>query len=168
MELNFTRISKSEGIKESFEMTDHLDDSTIEFCGERLTVVSPVTVKGSAVNYEGKINVDLRISVQVERICSRCLESFVEEVQVDSNYVFVKEVEDDTEDYYTYKNDKVDITDLVLGDIAGKLAMKPLCNKNCKGLCPICGENKNNIDCQCKSEEIDPRLQALSKLLDRK
>lgn len=168
MELNFTRISRSEGIKEEFDLNDHLDGSTIEFCGERLNIVSPVTVKGSAVNYEGKINVDLRITTQVERICSRCLESFKEEVQVDSSYVFVKEAKDNEEDYYTFKNDKVDITDLVLGDIAAKLAMKPLCNEDCKGLCPICGENKNSSECQCKNEKIDPRMQALSKLLDRK
>ena len=168
MELNFTRISRSEGITEKFDMTDHLDDSTIEFGGERFNIVSPVNVKGSAVNYEGKINVYLKITAQVERTCSRCLESFREEVEVDSTYVFVKEVKDDKEDYYTYKGDKVDITDLVLGDIAAKLAMKPLCKVNCKGLCPICGKNKNSIDCQCKSEEIDPRMQALSKLLDRK
>ena len=168
MELNFTKISRSEGIKEEFDMTDHLDDSTFEFCGEKLDIVSPVTVKGSAVNYEGKISVDFRITAQVERTCSRCLESFKEEVQVDSNYVFVKEAKDDKEDYYIYKSDKVDITDIVLGDIAAKLAMKPLCNENCKGLCPVCGKNKNSIDCKCKSEEIDPRMQALSKLLDRK
>ncbi|KUO71311.1 MAG: hypothetical protein APF77_10040 [Clostridia bacterium BRH_c25] len=168
MELNFTRISKSEGFREKFEITDHLDDNVIEFCGERLNIVSPVTVKGSAVNYEGKINVDLSITAQVERTCSRCLEKFKEKVEVDSNYVFVKESKDDKEDFYIYKTDKVDIKDLVLGDIAAKLAMKPLCSENCKGLCPICGKNKNSIDCQCKSEEIDPRMQALSKLLDRK
>ncbi|HYF83138.1 MAG TPA: DUF177 domain-containing protein [Clostridia bacterium] len=168
MELNFTKISRSEGVTEEFDITDHLDDSTIEFCGERLNIVSPVAVKGSAVNYEGKINVDLRITTQVERTCSRCLESFKEEVQVDSSYVFVKEAKDNEEDYYTFKGDKVDITDLVMGDIASELAMKPLCNKDCKGLCPICGENKNNSDCQCKNEKIDPRMQALSKLLDRK
>lgn len=168
MELDFTRISRSEGIKQEFDITDRLDDSTFEFCGEKLNIVSPVKVKCSAVNYEGKINADFRITAEVERTCSRCLESFKEEVQVDSNYVFVKEAKDDKEDYYTYKSDKVDITDIVLGDIAAKLAMKPLCNENCKGLCPICGKNKNSIDCQCKSEEIDPRMQALGKLLDRK
>jgi len=168
MELDFTRISKSEGIKEEFDMTERLTDSKFEFCGEKLNIVSPIKVKGSALNYEGKINVDLRINAEVERKCSRCLESFKEEVQADSNYVFVKEVKDDMEDYYTYKGDKVDITDIVIGDIAAKLAMKPLCNESCKGLCPICGKNKNSIDCQCKSEEIDPRMQALSKLFDIK
>ena len=168
MELNFSRISKSEGLRETFDITTSLKGSTIEFGGEKLKIVSPVTVKGSAVNYEGKINVELVISAQVERTCSRCLESFIENVEANSRYVFVKEAKDDKEDYYVYKNDKVDITDLVLGDIAAELAMKPLCSETCKGLCPICGKNKNNIDCQCKSEEIDPRLQALSKLLDRK
>ena len=168
MELNFAGISKAEGIKEEFDITDHLTDDTVKFCGEDLNIVSPVTVKGSAVNYEGKINVKLSITAEVERICSRCLESFREKVQVDSDYVFVKEAKDDKEDYYIYKNDRADITDLVLCDIAAKLDMKPLCNVNCKGLCPVCGKNKNNIDCQCKSEEVDPRMQALSKLLDRK
>ncbi|HQE67620.1 MAG TPA: DUF177 domain-containing protein [Bacillota bacterium] len=52
--------------------------------------------------------------------------------------------------------------------MAAKLAMKPLCKADCKGLCTVCGKNKNSIDCQCKSEEVDPRMQALSKLLDRK
>lgn len=168
MELNFAKILKFEGIKEEFDVTERLIDSTIMFCGENLNIVSPITVKGSAVNYEGKINVDLTIDVKIERTCSRCLECFTEEVQIDSNYVFVKEAKDDKEDYYICKGDKVDITDLVLGDITARLAMKPLCKVNCKGLCPVCGKNKNNINCQCKSEEVDPRMQALSKLLDRK
>lgn len=168
MELNFAGILKSEGIKEYFDITDNLIDSAVIFGGENLNIVSPITVKGSAINYEGKINVDLTIDAKVERTCSRCLESFTEEVQIDSNYIFVKEAKDDKEDYYICKGDKVDITDLVLGDIAARLTMKPLCKVNCKGLCPVCGKNKNSINCQCKSEEVDPRMQALSKLLDRK
>jgi len=168
MELNFTGIIKSEGIRENFDITGHLAESTIDFCGESLKIVSPVRVKGSAINFEGKINVDLKITAQVERKCSRCLESFKEEVEAESDFVFVREAIKDEDDCYTFKGDKVDITDIVLGEIAARLAMKPLCKVNCKGLCPICGKNKNSIDCQCKSEEIDPRMQALSKLLDRR
>lgn len=168
MELNFAGISKTEGIKEQFDITDHLVDGTIVFCGENLNIVSPITVKGSAVNYGGKINVDLTIAAKVERTCSRCLERFTEEVLSDSNYVFVKDARDDKEDYYVCKGDRVDITELVLGDIAARLSMKPLCSENCKGLCPVCGKNKNSIDCQCKNEDVDPRMQALSKLFDRK
>jgi len=167
MELDLTRVSKSEGFRETFDLEESLTDNTIEFCGERLKFASPVRIKGSAVNYEGRIDVEMKIKALVERTCSRCLESFIEEVETDCGYAFVREAKDDKQDYYIYKNDKVDITDLVLGEIAAKLTMKPLCNINCKGICPICGNNKNIIDCQCKNDEVDPRLQQLSKLLDR-
>lgn len=167
MELNFSRISKVEGVKEEFDITDHLENRTIDFGGEQLVLAAPVRVKGYAVNYEGKINVDVHTATKVKRICSRCLDSFTENIEVDSHYIFVREVIDDKEDYYVYKGDKVDITDQILSDIAASLSMKPLCKDTCKGLCPICGINKNISDCQCKEEQVDPRLQALSKLLDR-
>ncbi len=168
MELNFTGISKLEGIKEEFDINEHLEDNTIDFCGERLNIVSPVTVKGTMVNYDGKINVELRIATQVERVCSRCLEKFSDEIVASADYVFVKEADGCKEDYYTYKNEKADITNLVIGEITAELDMKPLCSENCKGLCQICGKDRNNKECQCRKEEIDPRMQVLSKLLDRK
>ncbi len=168
MELDFSRVSKSEGIKEEFNITEYLNDNTINFCGERLNIVSPVTVKGSAVNYDGKINVELSITARAGRVCARCLKSFFEEMQSDSVYVFVEETDERKEDYCVYKGEKADITDIVIGEITAGLKMKPLCSDNCKGLCPICGEDQNIKGCQCQKEETDPRMQVLSKLFDRK
>lgn len=43
---------------------------------------------------------------------------------------------------------------------------KVLCDEDCKGLCPNCGANLNHETCSCSAEaEIDPRLEALKKLL---
>lgn len=43
---------------------------------------------------------------------------------------------------------------------------KVLCDENCKGLCPNCGANLNHETCSCSADaEIDPRLEALKKLL---
>jgi uncharacterized protein len=44
------------------------------------------------------------------------------------------------------------------------LPMKPLCREDCKGLCPICGVNRNRETCSCRSEWVDPRMEALRKL----
>lgn len=167
MELNFANISKSEGIKERFDITEPLKEGRIKFCGECLNIADPVTVKGSAVNYDGKISADLSITAKVERTCSRCLAKFTEEVQTDSRYVFVRDIKDDKEDYYVYDGESADITDLVIGDIVTRLSMKPLCDDNCEGLCSICGINRNKSKCQCKREDIDHRMEVLSKLLDR-
>lgn len=168
MELNIAGISKNEGVVQRFELTDESNQhTTIRFCGEDLEILSPIKVTGSAVNYEGKIKVEVHITTKVGRTCSRCLESFEENIHVDTVFVFVKEAKEDNEDYYVVKSDKIDITELVLGEIAGEIVMKPLCKSDCKGLCPVCGKNKNNIDCQCEGHVVDSRLQTLSKLLDR-
>ena len=41
------------------------------------------------------------------------------------------------------------------------LPMKPLCDPNCKGLCPKCGVNRNTASCSCENDAMDPRLAIL-------
>ena len=44
------------------------------------------------------------------------------------------------------------------------LPVHPLCRDDCKGLCPVCGNNKNTDTCSCKKEQGDPRMAALRDL----
>jgi uncharacterized protein len=46
------------------------------------------------------------------------------------------------------------------------IPIQPLCRKDCKGLCPVCGGNLNESDCNHTQDEIDPRLGALRALID--
>lgn len=41
------------------------------------------------------------------------------------------------------------------------LPVKPLCQSDCKGVCPVCGKNRNTSTCQCKADNDDPRMAAL-------
>jgi uncharacterized protein len=41
------------------------------------------------------------------------------------------------------------------------LPAKPLCKKDCRGLCPVCGANINLEPCSCADEAGDPRLRVL-------
>lgn len=41
------------------------------------------------------------------------------------------------------------------------LPIKPLCSEECRGLCPVCGNNLNVQQCSCPTEKGDPRLAAL-------
>ncbi len=45
------------------------------------------------------------------------------------------------------------------------MPMQAICRKDCKGLCPECGQNLNEAECSCDRTAIDPRLAALQKLL---
>jgi uncharacterized protein len=45
------------------------------------------------------------------------------------------------------------------------LPERALCSEDCKGLCPICGHNKNEGDCGCRENDADPRFDALRGLM---
>jgi len=44
------------------------------------------------------------------------------------------------------------------------LPMQRVCNDNCKGICPVCGQNRNQKDCGCHTEAVDDRWAALKQL----
>jgi uncharacterized protein len=45
------------------------------------------------------------------------------------------------------------------------LPMKFLCTSDCKGLCPHCGVNMNEVECECAREEMDPRWASLKAIV---
>lgn len=167
MKINILKISRREGIKENFDIIDNNQHELI-FNNQTFRTLPPLSVKGYAVNYEGKIEVTLDIFAKVEMQCSRCIDTYVQDIHASANYIFVKEgnqlVED--EDEHSFKGDEIDLTEIVLNEIAAEIPMKPLCSENCKGLCPVCGKNNNRSNCNCKVGEVDSRLQILKKLLD--
>ena len=45
--------------------------------------------------------------------------------------------------------------------------MKTVCRGDCQGLCPLCGRNLNNAQCDCNREKLDPRLLKLKDFFSR-
>jgi uncharacterized protein len=60
----------------------------------------------------------------------------------------------------------IDLAPLVREYMLLNIPINALCKEDCKGLCPICGENLNRNPHQHDEEEIDPRLSKLKSLLD--
>jgi uncharacterized protein len=63
--------------------------------------------------------------------------------------------------------DELFIDEIIVDNIILSLPIKTLCSETCKGLCPICGQNLNEGDCDCEIENIDPRLQKLKDFYDK-
>ena len=103
--------------------------------------------------------------------CSRCLEPF--EVPVvsdfDAPYLPAAEHAGGTDDEVPaedlgvsfYENDTIDLGQLMREQFYLALPMKPLCQPDCQGLCPVCGVNRNRESCEHKQEWVDPRFDAL-------
>jgi uncharacterized protein len=62
--------------------------------------------------------------------------------------------------YFWEEDNYVEVTREVEEVIFINLPMKPLCSPDCRGLCPVCGANRNKEKCFCE-EAIDPRLAVL-------
>jgi uncharacterized protein len=42
--------------------------------------------------------------------------------------------------------------------------MQRVCSEDCKGICPECGQNRNQIECHCQAEAVDDRWAALKQI----
>jgi uncharacterized protein len=63
-----------------------------------------------------------------------------------------------------YEHDEIDLGHLMREQFYLALPMKPLCADTCKGLCAVCGTNRNRGTCTCDPQWEDPRLAALKAL----
>lgn len=168
MEIDLSNILKNENEKIFFSLSETIENNIIEFCGENINIVKPIDISGFAVNYEGRIHLDMNIKTEIERVCSRCLKSYNESLDINMDCIYSEDVQNKEDDIYAINGYTIDITDVIVDEITAQLPMKPLCKDDCKGLCSVCGNNKNFIDCKCKKTEVDPRLQILSSLFEEK
>ena len=100
-------------------------------------------------------------------MCSRCLERVKVPIQFNINEMFYPSgsVENEKE-AETFCDDEMDLTDVIQRSILENLPMKVVCKEECKGLCPKCGKNLNEGDCDCNDTEFDPRLECLRTLFN--
>ena len=59
----------------------------------------------------------------------------------------------------------LDLTEMMRQYTIGDIPMKPLCRKDCAGLCSLCGADLNQSHCDCNRTPGDPRLGVLADLL---
>jgi len=144
---------------------------------EEYTVVAPVHLVMDVHKDRDAYRVTGSLHTRLQLECGRCLETF--EIPVDSvfelRYVPVaantgegeRAVEEDDLATAFYKDETLDLGELMHEQFVLALPMKPLCSEGCRGLCPQCGTNLNKAACDCAPAWKDPRLAALQGLLER-
>jgi len=110
---------------------------------------------------EGEVDTQLRLE------CVRCLDSFVFPVTLALAEPFrLPGKPPEPGIPYAVRDDhKIDLEPLLREHTLLAIPMKPLCDPDCKGLCPHCGVDLNEESCACEAERIDPRMAALKDLL---
>lgn len=59
----------------------------------------------------------------------------------------------------------LDMNEVMRQYVLTEAPIKPLCRKECPGLCPGCGTNLNEEKCRCNAVPMNPRWESLAELL---
>lgn len=139
-------------------------------------LLSPVKARLRLGKVGSEVLAQGEVTTRMELQCSRCLRNFPKDMDMNINVVYhpveelsgeeKHEVREDELDTGFYKDDELDIQDLVMEQILLNIPMKPLCSESCRGICPKCGADMNVNPCRCEQKETDPRLAVLKKLLE--
>jgi uncharacterized protein len=143
------------------------------YCVDRpIRLAFDIFKDGHQFRLVGGVKASLRLS------CGRCLDDFSFPVDASFDVLYLPhaenagegevEVEDDDLTTAYYRDDQIDLAQLVREQFYLAIPMKPLCREACQGLCPQCGTNLNTGSCSCVSEWTDPRLDDLKSLLDKR
>ena len=138
-------------------------------------VTSPVVVAASTAKDKERVRITGRARTTIELACSRCLEAHQISIDAEFDLYYLpaveapaeEEVELADEDSNTafYRDGVIDLGEMLHEQLFLALPMKPLCRDDCKGLCPVCGANRNVTTCACDVRWEDPRLAGLKALL---
>ena len=143
------------------------DDPSWE--GTELRFSAPLSISGQAQFLtSGEVLVRLVVQSRLGLECRRCLDPVEVPVEQELTLLFVPPGEGGEEDGDVRLLPDGGV-DLDLGEPIREemiLSVWPfaLCRPDCQGLCPRCGANLNEETCQCSSEELDPRWDALRAL----
>jgi uncharacterized protein len=150
----------------------------IDFELEQIEQISPLHVEGGAelsnealeeIRVFGHAKTDLRSA------CSRCLEPVT--VPVDSKFDLLyrptpegaevpHEVALDPKESQIgfYEGLGIELTEILREHVLLSVPMQLVCKPDCKGICPVCGQNQNLGSCNCAQKVQYPRWSALGQL----
>ena len=142
---------------------------------EHARLTGPPEVTGRVSREGGEVRLRGKITAEAEVDCDRCLNSISVPVETDFDvkYVTAQDYEargaaalrEEDLDLSVFDGETIDVDELVREQVLLALPARALCKEECKGLCPVCGADRNANPCACESREIDPRWAGLKAVM---
>ena len=157
-----------------------LSPGVVEFLDPKLRQTGTLKAAGKVELISGtlgEIRVRGHVAVGMEADCDRCLEParFRVDSEVDLYYSPVteglgeeKSLNQGEAEMGFYQGDGLELNDVLREFVLLALPMQRVCRDECKGICPECGQNRNQIECKCRATAVDDRWAALKQLKSAK
>jgi len=164
--LNLNIANVGEGLKKSDSIAQpaELDlDKTEEFH-------YPLHIAFSVEKIGRNIFVDSEIRTKVDFLCDRCGELFNQHMTESARLIYTYDgdmANREEDDVYVISESTtiIDVSEPIRQTLLVAVPQKKVCRSECKGLCDRCGANLNVESCNCHTDSMDPRWEALRNLI---
>jgi len=110
--------------------------------------------------------VHVHLEAETPQVCSRCLTPFSQHLVADFEELYAFNDKAMTESGLRYPYTGIlDLAPLIREYLILDIPISPVCRADCKGLCPVCGADRNHVNCGHHAAATDPRWDALRALL---
>jgi uncharacterized protein len=160
MKLDISDLLKKERASKELHLV--IDEDSFYDGSEDIKLLESIKFEGILSKVDNILTLKGTANTILELTCSRCLEkfSYSTNVVIEERFTENNDANKD-EDIIFIDSDTIDITEVIENNIILTMPIKRLCSEDCKGLCQQCGTNLNFSTCDCKKDEIDPRLAKL-------
>jgi uncharacterized protein len=122
----------------------------------------------------GEIRVRGHLKVRMCCDCDRCLEPA--DFPIDSDFdLFYRpavragydeevEIDKGETEIAFYEGGGIELKDILREYILLSMPMQRICRDDCQGICPLCGQNRNLVNCGCELKPVDDRWSVLKNL----
>ena len=144
--------------KTLFDFSGNKDEFDIPELADGVHVNVSAYQTGENYAFTGTMSATLRLS------CDRCLELYDLDIKQDFEVIYTSEEGADKDDHVMFlppQDVEIDLKPYIRDTMMLNIPFKKVCSDDCKGLCPVCGENLNMSACTCKNEKTDPRWDSL-------
>jgi uncharacterized protein len=122
----------------------------------------------------GEIRVRGHLTVNAAMSCDRCLEPASYSIDSDFDLFYRPadtapdeeevEIKAGEDEIGFYEGDGLELEDALREYVLLAMPMQRLCRPDCKGICPNCGQNRNEAACNCQVHPTDDRWAALKQI----
>lgn len=173
----FFSIKELEVKKIAFDQT--FAPGEIVFTDPALKQAKPLHAEGVAellAHTEGEVRIRGRMTTEIVAECDRCLGEA--QIPVDAAIdLFYRpaselnsgeeeevEIDEGEAEIAFYDGKGIELEQIIAEQILLLLPMQLVCKEDCKGICPACGANRNQAECDCHAGPASDRWHALKDL----
>lgn len=158
----------------TLELTCNPKDIDLELDG--VNFIIPVTAKLRLFRQIDKIFINGELTVATELECARCLKpiSMILRGTLENQYRPMPKMPVDLLDDIGigyYSGEYIELSEDIRESLLLEIPFRVLCSEDCKGLCPKCGQNLNQKECDCQlehEETLNSKFTLLAKILETK